>query len=169
MFSGMSQRLSGSCFLLAIVGVACTVTPRGALDPNLAKAKSATALGAQVFEAKCANCHGQRGEGVTAPPIMGSDGLPLYPAQSNLASNSDPNEQQMRQQLNPGGMPSRQPFKTAQDLYEFVRLKMPSKQAGTLTTEEYWAVVNYMLIAQGLQVPEKGIDSENARQVVINR
>lgn len=169
---GMRQRLVGPGFLLVLLSVACAVTPRGALDPNLAKAKDATALGAQVFAAKCATCHGQRGEGVTAPAIMGSDGLPLYPrdpSQSTLASNNDPNEQQLRQQLNPGGIPSRQPFKTAQDLYEFVRLKMPAKQAGSLSTEEYWAVVNFMLVAQGLKVPEKGVDSDNARQVVINR
>jgi hypothetical protein len=102
---------------------------------------------------------------------MGPDGLPLYPrdpSQSTLAANTDPNEQQMRQQLNPGGMPLRQPFKTAQDLYEYTHRKMPAKRAGTLSNEDYWAVVNFMLVAHGVKTPEKGIDSDNARQVVIN-
>jgi hypothetical protein len=97
--------------------------------------------------------------------------LPLYPrdpSQSTLAANTDPSEQQLRQQLNPGGIPSRQPFKTAQDLYEYTRTKMPYKHSGSLKAEEYWAVVNFMLVAQGLKVPEKGIDADNARQVVIN-
>jgi mono/diheme cytochrome c family protein len=159
---------AGAALLMAC---ACAVTPRGALEPNLVEARSRVSHGAKVYEAQCAGCHGQRGEGVTAPAIMGPDGLPLYPrdpSQSTLAANTDPNEQQMRQQLNPGGMPQRQPFKTAQDLYEYTHLKMPAKRAGTLSTEEYWAVVNFMLVAHGVKVPEKGIDSENARQVVIN-
>jgi mono/diheme cytochrome c family protein len=171
MSTGLRHTLVGTSLALFAVLGACTVTPRGALDPNLAKAKDKAAQGATVFEAKCANCHGMRGEGVTAPAIMGSDGLPLNPAdpsQSTLAANTDANEQQLRQQLNPGGMPSRPQFKTAQDVYEFIRAKMPSKQAGTLSSDEYWSVLNYMLVAHGTQVPEKGIDSDNARQVIIN-
>ena len=160
-----------SLSLLALAGAACTVTPRGALDPNLAQARDRASQGAAVFSAKCASCHGHRGEGVTAPDIMGPDGLTLYPrdpSQSTLAANTDPAEQQLRQQLNPGGMPSRPHFKTAQDLYEYTRLKMPAKQAGSLSTEDYWAVINFMLVAHGVKVPEKGVDSENARQVLIN-
>jgi mono/diheme cytochrome c family protein len=168
------MKLSSRCkttLLLGVLAVACSVTPRGASDPNLAIARDKAAQGASVFARECAGCHGQRGEGVTAPAILGSDGLPLYPrdpSQSTLAANTDPNEQQLRQQLNPGGMPSRQSFKTAQDVYEYVHLKMPAKRAGTLTTQDYWAVVNFMLVAQGLKVPDKGIDSGNAREVVVN-
>lgn len=171
MSAGLHFTLLGTSLALCSLIGACTVTPRGALDPNLAKAKDRTAQGATVFAAKCASCHGQRGEGITAPDIMGPDGLPLNPAdptQSTLAANTDQNEQQLRQQLNPGGMPSRPQFKTAQDLYEFVRAKMPAKQPGTLGTEDYWSVLNFMLVAHGTQVPEKGVDSENARQVIIN-
>jgi mono/diheme cytochrome c family protein len=164
--------LCWTTLLLGTLAAACSVTPRGASDPNLAVARDKAAQGAKVYERDCAGCHGQRGEGVTAPPIMGGDGLPMFPrdpSQSTLAANTDPNEQQMRQQLNPGGMPSRQPFKTAQDLYEYTRLKMPSKRAGTLSTEDYWAVINFILVAHGVKVPDKGIDSGNAREVVISQ
>lgn len=169
------MNLSGLCktaLLLGTLVAACSVTPRGASDANLALARDKAAQGAKVFERECAGCHGQRGEGVTAPAIMGSDGLPMFPrdpTQSTLAANTDPNEQALRQQLNPGGMPSRQPFKTAQDLYEYTRLKMPSKRAGTLTNDDYWAVINFMLVAHGVKIPDKGIDAGNAREVVINQ
>lgn len=169
------HKLMGQGILLAAVaglGIgACTVTPRGALDPNLAMAKDKASQGAKVYSQKCAGCHGARGEGVTAPDIMGPDGLSRYPrdpSQSTLAANTDPNEQQMKQQLNPGGMPSRPPFNTAQDVYEYTRLKMPAKQAGTLSTEDYWAVVNFMLVAHGTKVPAGGVNSDNARQVIVN-
>jgi len=164
--------LCRTTLLLGTLATACSVTPRGANDVNLAIARDKATQGAKVYERDCASCHGQRGEGVTAPPIMGSDGLPMYPSdpsQSTLAANTDPAEQQLRQQLNPGGMPSRPPFKTAQDLYEYTRQKMPSKRAGTLSTEDYWAVVNFMLVAHGAKVPDKGIDTGNAREVVINQ
>jgi mono/diheme cytochrome c family protein len=169
------MNLSSLCrtaLLLGALAAACSVTPRGASDASLAIAKDKATQGAKVYERDCGSCHGQRGEGVTAPPIMGADGLPTFPrdpSQSTLAANTDPNEQQLRQQLNPGGMPSRQPFKTAQDLYEYTRLKMPAKRAGTLSTEDYWAVINFILVAHGASVPDKGIDSDNARTVIINK
>ena len=159
------------CLLTAmsIAAIGCEVTPRGATDPNLAKARDQTAYGATVYSDRCASCHGARGEGVGAPSLMGSGALPEYPrdpSQSvNVASN-DPNEQKLRQQLSPGA-PLREPFRTAADLYGYVSRMMPYKRGGTLRSTDYWAVVNFILIADGASVPTGGISARNADSVLI--
>jgi len=165
-------RLSLSVGLLPFtIMFACTVTPRGALEANLNTAKSRASTGASLYAEQCASCHGQRGEGITAPALMGLDALPTFPrdaSQSSMASNTDPNELQMRQQLNPGGMPSRQPFYTAQDVFQYVSTKMPPKRAGTLGADQVFGVVNYMLLAHGTAVPPEGVNPTNASKVVVN-
>jgi cytochrome c5 len=166
--------LSSSAFLTLLTSllvISCTITPRGAVDSKLTLAKTQASDGASVFRANCGSCHGQRGEGVTAPSVMGVDALPVFPrdpSQSTLASSSAPNEQQLRQQTNPGGIPIRQPFYTAQDLFQHISAKMPPRRGGSLSPDQYWAVVNFMVIANGTAVPSGGITAQNASKVAIN-
>ena len=53
------------------------------------------------------------------------------------------------------GQSKRGPFVTAQDVFDYVstRMPMPKSSAGALKPEEYWAIVNFMLIAHGVVVP----------------
>jgi cytochrome c5 len=151
--------------------VACASTPRGATSANLAQARSGAPDGAALFSQQCAGCHGERGESVTgAPAILGPGALPEYPRQRNLNADpaaSDPELLQLEAQTRPSGAPWRDPFRTAQDLYRFVSKKMPlpAAKAGSLSAEQYWAIVNFMLLAQGVQVPPGGVTAENASSV----
>jgi mono/diheme cytochrome c family protein len=150
--------------------VSCSSTPRGALDANLALARDKAAQGAKLFGEHCASCHGQRGEGLSAPVTMGKDALPEYPKDPTLSSdirNTDPTEQQLRQQLFPGGAPMRQPFRTAGDLYDYVSKQMPKKDPGSLGSGDYWNVITFLLIAHGAQVPPEGVKAQNASSVVV--
>lgn len=149
---------------------ACSSTPRGASDPALALARDQAAQGGALFSAQCASCHGQRGEGLSAPAVMGVDGLPEYPKDPTLSSDirsTDPAEQQLRQQLYPGGVPMREPFRTAADLYAYVSRHMPKKQPGSLSSEEYYQLITFMLIAHGASVPPEGVTAENAGSVQV--
>jgi hypothetical protein len=42
-------------------------------------------------------------------------------------------------------------------------------QGERMSSEEYWAVVNFMLLAHGADVPDEGIASMNAASVKIER
>lgn len=44
---------------------------------------------------------------------------------------------------------------------------MPSRKAGTLSSEEYWAVLNFMLLSHGAAVPEGGVTEQNAASVTL--
>lgn len=170
------QRLNRAWFvglgLSGALAAACSATQLGATDANVATARQKASLGAQVYEKECAGCHGQRGEGLSAaPPVMGASALPTYPRDQSAnpamaAGPAQPNQDTAR----PAGAPTRDPFRTAQDLYDYLsqRMPLPKSRAGTLKPDEYWAVLNFMLIAHGTPVPEGGVTAENAKSVPIS-
>lgn len=158
--------------VLGVVLLGCSVTQLGATDADLAKARSQVATGAELYNRECAACHGQRGEGLaSSPAVMGPSALPLYTRDPKTSTNpalQDPAEQQRDQNL-PAGADTRGAFETAADLYGYVSREMPlpHSKAGSLEPEEYWAIVNYMLVAHGRPVPEGGVNEGNAASVAL--
>jgi mono/diheme cytochrome c family protein len=150
---------------------ACAGRQRGATPQNLAKAQSAVPNGLALFKNHCAGCHGQRGESLgRAPRILGPGALPKYPAEQNLNADpaaGDPELLRLRAQTRPAGAPSRDPFSSAEDLFQFVSKNMPRapEKPGSLRPEEYWAIINFMLIAHGIDVPPGGVSAQNAISV----
>jgi mono/diheme cytochrome c family protein len=149
----------------------CAGTQRGAAPENLARAEGLAPNGSELYKLHCAGCHGQRGESVgRAPRILGPGALPELPAEQNLNADpaaGDPELLRLRAQSRPAGAPSRDPFRTAEDLHRFVSKNMPRPvdKAGSLRPEEYWAIVNFMLVAHGVDVPATGVTADNASSV----
>lgn len=169
----LASLLAGSLAALALALGACTATPLGATEPNLANAQQKAGPGGELFEKQCSACHGKRGEGLTnAPSVIGSGALQMYPRDESLSSNpamgNNP-QQQAQDTSRPPGVPSRDPFRTAQDVFAYVSTQMPlpKGRAGSLTAEEYWAITSFMLLAHGSAVPEGGLTPENAASVAI--
>lgn len=152
---------------------ACAPTMQGAADADLARARDQASQGAGVFSQECARCHGQRGEGLAgASAILGGGALPEYPRDnsgSGSAMVTDPQQLQIQIQTRPAGAPWRDPFRNAQDLYDFTRVHLPKARANELKKDDYWAVVNFMLAVQGSQLPPGGIIAENATSIPIPR
>ncbi len=67
------------------------------------------------------------------------------------------------------GEPVRQPFRTAEDLHAYVKewMPLPKDRIGSLKDEDYWAVVNFILIANDSAVPPNGVNAGNASTVNI--
>jgi len=155
---------------LALVG-ACAGRQRGATPENLSLAQSTVPGGFDLFRAHCAGCHGQRGESLgRAPRILGPGALPELPREQNLNADpaaGDPELLRLRAQTRPAGAPSRDRFRTSEDLYNYVSKNMlrPPERAGSLRPEEYWAIINFMFIAHGLEVLFGGVISQNASSV----
>ena len=165
--------LGSSVAALGLALGACSATQLGATDPNLASAKTKAGPGQEAYEKECAACHGKRGEGLSnAPAVIGATALPEYPRDKSLSTSpalSNNAQQQAADSNRPPGAASREPFRTAQDLYTYVSTKMPlpKSRAGSLKPEEYCAITNFMLIAHGSSVPEGGVTAENAGSVQI--
>ena len=152
----------------------CASKQRGASLENIGKAQTAAPNGAALFQANCAVCHGDRGQSAgRAPRLMGPGALPELPAEQNINADpaaGDPGLLRLRARLRPAGAPWRDPFRTAADVFRFVSTSMPlpPEKAGTLRPDEYWAIVNFILVAHGVNVPPGGVDEHNASSVKLH-
>jgi len=157
--------------IIAAMAGACASVHYGATDANLARARSASPAGAALFQQRCSSCHGERGESTTgAPRILGEDALPELPKPRNV--NADPaagdrESLRLEARSRPAGAPWRDPFRTATDLHKFVSENMPpsKEKREALSAQDYWAIVNFMLVAHGVAVPPEGVTEANAGAV----
>jgi hypothetical protein len=171
MFCFVRAGFSKALPFFVVLAAACASTDFGATTVNLTRARSLTARGADLFARECGECHGQRGEGMAqAPAVLGAGALPVYPRDiagaGGLAIN-DPEQLRIRQQTRPAGAPWRDPFRTAQDLFNFLKVHPAKKRAEWVAPDDYWAVVTFMLAAHGSDMPTGGINADNASSVTI--
>jgi cytochrome c len=121
----------GALALIAVMLCAC----------GLARAFTAEQVdkGRDVFRLQCARCHGPDGQGITniyrgmtAPPLIAPSAFPL-----------DPRPYQKMRHFQ---------FRTVRDVYEFASAVMPADQPASLSTDEYWDAIAYLLNANGMAV-----------------
>lgn len=105
------------------------------------------AFGLATYAANCAQCHGADGSGLTAPPLVGDDALPLEPPDDRAERTED--------------------FVTALDVYDFASENMPLGNPGSLEDEQYLAIVAFVLEQNGVTLDEP-LSEDNADEVVIN-
>jgi len=150
---------------------ACASTRLGATDADLARARSVAAHGSDVFAQECASCHGERGQGLAgSSAILGPGALPEYPRDNPTASSpTDQQQLQIQVQTRPAGAPWRDPFRNAQDVHDFIKTHMPKSRAGQIAPGDYWAVVTFMMAAQGAAVPPDGINDANGSTMPVPR
>lgn len=97
--------------------------------------------GAELYGKHCAGCHGDAGQGgKKAPPLVGAAALPLDPRK---------------------GSKRKVQFKTALDVFTWVKANMPPKKAGSLSDDEYVAILAFDLKANGKTL-DKPLDAESA-------
>lgn len=149
----------------------CAATQTGATPEDLSRAGNQASAGATVYANECAKCHGQRGEGMpTASAVMGPGALPEFPRNTGGASDPtvyDPQLIQLQAQTRPAGAAWRDPFRNAQDLYNFTSRHLGKARAAEVHEADYWAVVSFILAAQGVSVPPGGIGPSNAASIPI--
>lgn len=108
------------------------------------------ALGQKLYGEHCASCHGDQGEGNGAPAVVGLDkgALPLDPPASAKYRKSQ--------------------FKTVADIADFVVKNMPAKTPGSLTEQQYWAILAFDLKANGIDLDKK-LDATLASTLTVPR
>jgi len=109
------------------------------------------AQGQALYTDHCASCHGASGEGNgKAPAVVGipKGALPLDPR--------------------PGSKRNVQ-FKTVADVAGWVKANMPPDAPGSLTDEQYFAILAFDLKANGLDLGEHRLDATTAATLRIPR
>lgn len=144
----------------------------GVLLPSTANAQEpGAAQGAQgkaLFDFHCATCHGLQGGGI-------AEALRRFPLpeqncwQSKCHTFNHPPEgfifpKYVPPLFNRGAL-SR--FTSAQDVFDFVTTNMPFQDPGRLSTEEYWAVVSYILNRRDLPLNQT-LDNQTAAGILLH-
>jgi mono/diheme cytochrome c family protein len=137
-------------------------TPTAAADPSTASAATPAsgpadgfaaqaAAGEELYGKHCAECHGKNGNDGKAPALVGLDAgaLPLAP----------PPKAKFRKTN----------FKTVADVAAFVVKTMPPKAPGSLSTDEYYAILAFDLKANGIDLGDKKLDGALAATLDIPR
>jgi len=102
-------------------------------------------LGEKLFGKHCAPCHGRSGRSGKAPPIIGEGALPEKP---------------------PSGAKMRSvEFKTAADLLDWTKQKMPPGSANALSESEHAAIVAFMLTESGKSLGGRTLDASSASSI----
>lgn len=124
------------------------IGPDGA---ELPEGKGTVAQGAMVFGAKCASCHGMRGEGMPPayPKLVGRDpreGFPFGrdPALVKTIGNYWP---------------------YATTVFDYVRRSMPFLQPGSLTNDEVYAVTAWLLAQNEIIKSDATLDAASLKAV----
>ena len=123
------------------------VNPSG---EGLPQGRGTAAEGARVFKAKCAACHGARGEGLTTvPALVGREPREGFPFGESL--------KYVRTVGNYW------PYATT--LYDYINRAMPATTPGSLTPDEIYAVVAWILAQNEIISPTAVIDAASLPRV----
>ena len=120
-----------------------TIGPEGReLPPGSGTAKD----GAQVYEVRCKECHGENGVGGDQAGLVGNpDQLKQVPPIKNVGSYW--------------------PYATT--LFDYTRRAMPFEDPGTLSADQVYAVTAYVLHLNGLVGEDDVLDRESLPKVVM--
>lgn len=123
-------------------------TPTSAAPQNFA---AQVATGQKLYGEKCAKCHGDSGEGKKGPAVVGlaKGALPLDPP--------------------PTAKVRKKQFKTVADIADFVVTSMPPDAAGSLSADEYYAILAFDLKANGIDLGDKKLDATLAPTLTVPR
>ena len=97
---------------------------------GLPEGSGTPAQGSAVYAQKCASCHGEKGEGGLGPRLVGGQGTLKAPAQPVQT------------------VGSYWPYSTM--LFDYVRRAMPYAQPKSLSNDEVYAAVAYILSINGI-------------------
>ena len=148
----MRLKITVSSFAF-VAFVACN-SPTGPADASFKAATFTEQVshGQELYGMPCAKCHGDSGEGSDdAPRVVGlkEGALPTDPPASRKARKTR--------------------FVTVANVADFVVANMPPKKAGTLTTEQYLAILAFDLKANGIDLGRDKLTLEKAASLTIPR
>ncbi len=124
--------------------------------------------GGQVYYLVCMVCHGDQGQGLTQQWIMDSVGMgPLscYSAKCH-GPHHPPDGFVLPRNIPAVRTPGiRASFKTAWDLYEFIRARMPYQAPASLSDDQYWQVTAFIMRINGIDLGSLSLNPGNAKQI----
>jgi mono/diheme cytochrome c family protein len=143
----MSLKWIVMCAVTALAAACARSTPAPSAPP--ATAEDQVARGQKEYTEHCAKCHGAAGEGVAdkGPPVVGPSALPAEPRP---------------------GQKRKATVRTALDVAQFVKKAMPGDDPGSLSDDDYFAILAFDLKANGIDLGGKTLDAAGAEKIVLH-
>lgn len=173
---GIALLFAGLFFQLGSAGTLTQqATPAATQDRLAEPTMPATPLqadyGAQVYWLNCSPCHGDRAQGLT------DEFRELYPEEDRNCWNSHCHGNVTYE--NGFTIPTAVPalvgsgalarFPTAENLYGYIHATMPFQNPGSLTDEEYYQIIAFLLRQNGTIDGGMEVSASNAAQIVVSR
>lgn len=140
-------------------------------EPTLPAAPVQADYGSQVYWLNCSPCHGDRAQGLT------DEFRQLYPEEDRNCWNSHCHGNVTYE--NGFTIPTAVPalvgsnalakFPTAANLYGYIHATMPFQKPNSLTDEEYYQIVAFLLRQNGMIDAEMEVNDSNAAQITVSR
>lgn len=124
--------------------------------------------GAVLYYERCMACHGDQGQGLTVEWRAQWDVEHQDCARSTCHGARHPPEGfAFPKNFAPAlvGENTLTRFENAQALFDFIRAKMPYQAPGTLTRDEDWALVTFLLRRRGIDIAE--VNAENVARIAV--
>ena len=170
--------LAAACLTSAVVVMTAQAPPRrlGAGEPasreliasldtdvrpdgtGLPEGRGTAASGAGVYARQCASCHGPKGEGGSADVLVGADprGIPPFGPDYERWRSAKPDA--------PFTVGNYWPY--APTVFDYVRRAMPLNAPGSLTADDTYSVVAWLLAQNGI-IPEDAVMSRETLPKVV--
>jgi cytochrome c len=174
--SGIALLLAGLFFQLGSAGaVTLQVTPAATQDrlaePTLPAVPLQADYGAQVYWLNCSPCHGDRAQGLT------DEFREQYPEEDRNCWNSHCHGDVTYEngftipKVVPAlvGSGSLAKFPTAANLYGYIHATMPFQKPNSLTDQEYYQIVSFLLRQNELIDGGMEVNDSNAAQIIVSR
>ena len=137
--------------------------------PLISKPPTQIELGHAEYWMSCMVCHGDRGQGLT--PEWRSV---LDPADQNCwqsrchAANHPPEGFQIPREsplvMGTGALAG---YRTATELYEYLRVEMPWSFPGLFSDEKYWELAAYLAETNNIELPHEPLGPDNGEDVLL--
>jgi cytochrome c len=138
---GTGPRLGEPATPADIASVDISIPPSGSgLPPGAGDARA----GAKVYAAKCQVCHGEKGAGKPADPLVGGIGTLTAPSPVRTVG-------------------SYWPYATT--LFDYTRRAMPTTAPRSLSADEVYAVTAYILYLNGIISESHTLDAQTLPRV----
>ena len=139
--------------------------------PALPAGATQADYGAEIYRLVCRDCHGNRGQGLTADWIAA-----WAPEDQNCwkskchAANHPPDGFSLPRYVPPlDGVQFLSRFKNALDVYNYISQAMPWQDPGYLAADQYWQATAFLLRLNGMDPGNLALEAQNAASFVISQ
>jgi len=146
------------------------MTPQERLaKPLMSDPPTQIEIGHEEYWMSCMVCHGDRGQGLTEEWRSVLDPADMNCWQSKCHAPNHPPEgfeipRQAPLVMGPGALTG---YKTATDLFEYLRTDMPWSFPGLFDDDMYWSLTAYLAQANDVDLPQEPLSLDNGDEVLM--